>query len=453
VLGSNKVKWKFMKITGFVTYVCITLIAILTAIAFVFCFYRALLPLEIDPNEAWNAWHSHSINHLYPASEELITNNYPPLYFYLMHSLSLLGFEAIYAGRVISILAAVTLTLLVFRGVLSLGMPKLAACVAAIWFAGTLVVAFTGYVGMNDPHLLALAVMCGGFIWFMAREQRGQATEPAIFLMVLAGFIKHSIVAIPATALLWLAFANWRRAARAAVFGIAACALGLLICRAAYGSDFIVQLTLPREMTIKNAYLRLPSVQALLPGVMIVTAWLLADRKNRLAGRIASLLLLTLANGFIQIFGEGVDVNAYFEFLFALALGVGVAFGEAPSIAASIGLSAGGLRLVSIVVLLAGLSVSFPAEPYRLILSSSFRADVAENVDAVKSEVKRIRAIRGKVSCSIMIVCYWAEKPFVWDGFALTQRVATGQWSKRELDRRRREGKIRFEKIDDRTNW
>jgi hypothetical protein len=272
--------------------------------------------------------------------------------------------------------------------------------------------------------------------------------------MALAGFIKHNIVAIPASALLWLALKNWRKAVRAAVFGGAVCAICLLICYAAYGSDFIAQLILPREMTLKNAYLRLPSAQPLLPGAMIVTLWLLlAGSGNPLRARIATLLLLTFASGFIQIFGEGVDVNAYFEFLFALGLGAGIAFGESPNIAAGMGVSAGMLQSAFAALLLLGTSASFPAEPYKLISSDAFRAELAEAIDAVKSEVKRIRAIRGNVSCSVTIVCYWAGKAFVWDAFALTQRVATGQWSQQQLDRRAREARIRFENIDDRTNW
>ncbi len=449
------VKSKPMKINAFVTYICFALITVLALTAFAFCCYRAILPLEIDPNEAWNAWHSRSIsvNHLYPAPEELITNNYPPIYFYMLHSFALLGLEPILTGRILSIFAVIILGLLVYQSIIILGLTRLAACAGALWFAGTSSTGFAGYVGMNDPHLLALAVMCSGFVWFMAREQRGRAAEPAILLMVLAGFIKHSIVAIPASSLLWLAFENWRRAMRAAVLGVVACAIGLLICHAAFGGDFIAQLMVPREMTLKNAYLRLPSAQVLLPGAMIVTVWLLADRRHRLAGRITALLLLAFANGFIQIFAEGVDVNAYFELLFALALGVGIAFGEAANIAAAIGVSAGVLRSGFAMLLLLGLSLSFPAEPYQLILRDSSRADLAENIDAVKSEVRRIRAIRGNVSCSIMIVCYWAGKPFVWDGFALTQRVATGQWTKQKLNRRAREARIRFENIDDRTNW
>ena len=79
------------------------------------------MPIEIDPNEAWNAWQSKSIAHLYPQADALTINNYPPLYFYLLHGAASLGAEEIYTGRVISILASLTLSFLVYRAIVILG--------------------------------------------------------------------------------------------------------------------------------------------------------------------------------------------------------------------------------------------------------------------------------------------------------------------------------------------
>ena len=122
----------------------VILIALIVALlaaastAIVFCCYRASLPLEIDPNEAWNAWQSKSLTRLYPAADALTVNNYPPLYFYLLHALSSLGAEEIYAGRAISILASLALTFLAYRAILILGAERLAACIGAIWFLAML---------------------------------------------------------------------------------------------------------------------------------------------------------------------------------------------------------------------------------------------------------------------------------------------------------------------------
>ncbi len=422
------------------------------SIAILFCCYRASLPLEIDPNEAWNAWQSKSIGHLYPKADALTINNYPPLYFYLLHGASLLGKEEIYTGRVISILASLALSFLVYRTIVILGAARLAAGIGALWFLATLAGAYTGYFGMNDPHLLGLAVMCTGFTWFIARAKNGRPAEPAVLVMVLAGFIKHSLIAIPASALLWLAFDRPRQAARAAAFGVAACAAGLLICRVSYGAEFFEQLMMPRAVGWKNLYFALSFATPLLGAAAICIVWIVYERRSRLAQKMAVLLLITFISGFVQSLGDGLDVNAYFEFLFALAIGVGMAFDKLRGWPASAWGTAR-IRLAFTALLLAALAFSSQTEPYKFALSHDFRRDVAENVEAVGAETKRLRKIQGSVSCSVMLVCYWAGKPFAWDDFAMHERVATGRWTEAELKRQARLHHIRFEKIDDRTVW
>jgi hypothetical protein len=432
-----------------------SLIAVLLAAAstaIVFCCYRASLPLEIDPNEAWNAWQSKSLAHLYPAADALTVNNYPPLYFYLLHACASLGAEEIYAGRVISILASLGLTFLVYRTIVILGTGRLAAGLGAIWFLATLAGAYTGYVGMSDPHLLGLTVMCAGLTWFIARANKGRPAEPAVLLMVLAGFIKHSLIAIPASALIWLAFDKPREAARGTAFGVVACAAGLLVCRVLYGGAFFEQLMLPRAVGWKNVHLALTYAAPLLGAAAICIAWLVYDRRSRLAQKIAVLLALTFLSGFAQSLGDGLDVNAYFEFLFALAIGVGMAFSRIQAWPASVPRAAG-IRLAFAAVLLTALAFSSQGEPYKFAFSREFRQDVVENVDAVRTETRRLKKMPGSVSCSVMLVCYWAGKPFVWDDFAMRERVATGRWAEAELKRQARLHRIRFETIDDRTVW
>ena len=189
----------------------------------------------------------------------------------------------------------------------------MAAAIGAIWFLATLAGVYTGYAGMNDPHLLGLAVMGAGFTWFIARANKGKATEPAVLLMILAGFIKHSLIAIPASALIWLAFDRPREAARAAAFGAAACAAGLMTCYAVYGGAFFEQLLTPRAVGWKN-HLALTYAAPLIGAAAICMAWLVYDRRSPLAQKMAVLLGLTFLSGFVQSLGDGLDVNAYFEY-------------------------------------------------------------------------------------------------------------------------------------------
>ncbi len=422
------------------------------SIAIAFCSYRAVLPLEIDPNEAWNAWNSKSLAHLYPAIDALTINNYPPLYFYLLHGFAVLGVEEVYAGRVVSILAAFALAFLVYRATVILDAGRLAGGVGAIWFLAMLAGAYAGYVGMNDPHLLALALMCAGFTWFVARAAKERATEPAFLVMVLAGFIKHSLIAIPASALVWLALDRPREAFRTANIAMAACAAGLLACRLAYGDAFFEQLLMARAVQWKNLHFALTFGAPLAGAAAICIAWLIHDRRSRVAQKMAVLLFLTFASGFLQSLGDGLDVNAYFELLFALAIGVGMAFSKIWAWPANEA-RAVGVNLAFSACLLLALSLSSRAEPYKLLLSCEFRQEVSENAAFVSVEVKRLKKIQAPVSCSAMLMCYWAGKPFVWDDFGMKERVAAGRWTEAEMKRQARLHRIRFETNDDRTMW
>ena len=414
------------------------------ALTMAFCVVRAALPMEIDPNEAWNAWLSKSLNRLYPDQDALTINNYPPLYFYLLHGFASLGAEEVYAGRAISLLASLVLTFTVYRTIVVLGATRPAAVASAVWFLATLSGAFTGYVGMNDPHLCGMVVSCAGFSWFVSRTQRGAAAEPAIAVMALAGFIEHTLIAVPVSALIWLALDRPRAAARALAFGLAVSAVGLLICFAAFGENFFHQLMMPRAVGSQNLHLALAPLKALSGAIAVSAAWIAYDWRSRLSRKMAAFLVLTFASGFVQSLGDGVDINAYFEFLFALALGVGLCFGKIHAL---------GAKLAFCFALLLALALSSQTEPYQLLFSPEFRKDLLENVGAVRPEVQRVRRIKGDVSCSVMLICYWAGKPFVWDDFAMRQRVATGRWTEAELKRQARLHRIRFEKIDDRTVW
>jgi hypothetical protein len=76
--------------------------------------------------------------------------------------------------------------------------------IGALWY-----VAITGhnsavYVGTDDPQLAGEALMGAGLVWFLARDDQRRSSVPAVLLMVLAGFWKHNMIAIPMTAIIWL---------------------------------------------------------------------------------------------------------------------------------------------------------------------------------------------------------------------------------------------------------
>src|SRR5271166_2664890 len=303
--------------------------AIHAAIFFAWPVFRLWLPLEVNRNEPWAAWFADAVlkgGALYPASGELIVNNYPPLSYYLTAWLSSFTGDTIVAGRLIALASAFLFSLSAALCIRALGGSRAVAAFGGFWLLATLARFFSNYVGVNDPSLLSIAVMSLGLAVFLDAMRRGRAVEPAIALMVLAGFVKHNMPAVPLAALIWLRMHDWRQALKAAAFGAGLCAAGLFICYAAFGQDFFVQMLMPREMRLGHILMSANRLQWIAPALVFWGIW--AGRNGKTpAVRFTSLLLsLTLVNGLIQAAGAGVTYNAYFGAVLATAIGVALAF-------------------------------------------------------------------------------------------------------------------------------
>src|SRR5438045_2054112 len=182
------------------TTILLSPIAALAALFLVWPVWRAFLPMEIWGNEGWNAYHADEAmrgSGLYPPPDGLIANNYPPLSYYLLGWLGGLFGDPLYVGRALSLLATLGTGAAAAAVVRQFGGSRAAVLIAGFWFVATMARFFEFYVGMNEPQLLNLAVMAAGFAWFFKRHAEGRAVEPAILVMVLAGFIKHNFVALP----------------------------------------------------------------------------------------------------------------------------------------------------------------------------------------------------------------------------------------------------------------
>src|SRR5206468_9532075 len=87
--------------------------ALLAALFLVWPVWRAFFPMEIWGNEGWNAYHADAAMRgaaeLYPPSDGLIANNYPPLSYYVMGWLGLLFGDPLYVGRAVSILSTLAI--------------------------------------------------------------------------------------------------------------------------------------------------------------------------------------------------------------------------------------------------------------------------------------------------------------------------------------------------------
>ena len=159
--------------------------------------WRAQYPLEIWFTESWNAYHQDVAAaglRLYPDADQLVVNNYPPLSFYAIGWLGKLFGDNLFVGRAISVVGLLAIAVEIALAVRLLAGSLTAGSLGALWFIAIMAHNATPYVGANDPQIAALAIMGAGLVWFLARDRAGQAPEPALLLMVVAGFWKHNII-------------------------------------------------------------------------------------------------------------------------------------------------------------------------------------------------------------------------------------------------------------------
>ena len=429
-------------------------LAILAALYFAWPVRRALLPLQIDSNEPWHAYHADSVRAgqpLYPDPDGLVANNYPPLSFLLVAAVASVTFDAVYVGRLLSLLATPAIALAVAFLVRQFGGSRTSALLAAIWFLATMARFYDTYVGMNDPQLLALAIMVWGLVWFLRCCRKGRPVEAAVLVMVVAGFFKHNLLATPVTALCWLALSDRRLALRATLLGGGAAMLGLGLCAAIYGDAFVRQLLMPRQYALLPALASLGRLQWIAPALVIVAIWAWHERQGEAVRFTTLFASVAFIVHFLQRLGAGVDDNAQFELAVAAAIGLGFAFDRIGAIPAAQRWGVDRSRLAMVLILIGRLLASSCMSPYLLVASPDFHAMLREQVAVMNAEAARIAAIPGPVVCPVMTVCRRAGKPFVFDAFAVQQRVETGKLSQEELNRRIGALGIRFEQVDPRT--
>src|SRR5262249_33895338 len=162
-------------------------------------------------------------------------------------------------------------------------------------------------------QIAAQLIMVAALSWFLAREKADRSAEPPILLMVLAGFWKHNIVAIPATAIVWLWMRHGWRAWRAAAGGVAGAGRRGAVWIVVFGDVFVANLLTPRPWRLMRAIGGVGRTQWILPALAIWALWAWSER-NTVAARFTALHVgIALIVFLAQWTGEDVLDNAQFD--------------------------------------------------------------------------------------------------------------------------------------------
>jgi hypothetical protein len=248
----------------------------------------------------------------------------------------------------------------------------------------------------------------------------------AAFLMAVACFIKHNMVAIPLAAAIWLAVFDRRSAIRFAACGAAFVLLGLVIFRVAFGIGLLKQLASPRLYSLATLEGSVCSFLIWCGLPLAVMAVLFGQRRGDryvLFCALYALIAVVIGTGFSG--GAGVDLNVWFDAAIALSFSAGLTLDR---------LVKGTPVLVTAFVLplLAGLTLSYDSE---WLEQDFWLHSFAEESDSAHRDIAFLKTQNGPVACETLSLCYWAGNEAEIDVFNLGQAYATGARSENDLIR------------------
>ncbi|MEG3089448.1 hypothetical protein [Sphingomonas sp. PB4P5] len=379
-------------------------------------------PAPLSVNEGWNAGHvvrTFGAAALYPDPESLIANNYPPLSFLLVGWLAALTGDAIIAGRLLAVLAQLASGLAVLAIVGRLAPGRRWQIAGLLLFGAYSVTLLRTYVAINDPQWLGDAAMVWG-VFFLVPRRSGQppslrSIAIAAALMVAGELIKHNLVAFPIAVTLWLALFERRALLAWIAFGAVFAAIACAGVYTIWGAMAFIDVLAPARsyslvrMLAKGG----PLLLAMLPVVIACRPLLAHWRADRRLALPIVLLAVAIPLGIVQRAGSGVDVNAFFETVIALAIAVPVATALRPRPS------------------LAWIGIS--VVPALCLVPLAATANLRELRDrdmAVRNAAPMIAAIRsaaGPVACDDQAYCYWAGRESGIDFFSVKQRLLHGK--------------------------
>jgi len=402
-------------------------------------------------NEGWNAYWADvawSGGSLYPAIDSPVSNNYPPVSFYIMGGLGRLLGDNIFAGRLLALVSLIVIALDLFVWLRIFTVTRTVAAFGALLFLAAFAHYAPAYIAMDDPQLLAHAFVMTGVVLVWRFDFSRKALVAAAVLMVLGGMVKHLLIALPLTLTVWIALYRRQQLPMWLIAAVSAVALAVAVVYLTQGEIFFRDLAssrlYSRQLVAAGTGRVWRSFGFLL--VLSTTAaltWLSRFSSRVLREQAGFALLYLVVAGVIGAFaagGKGVDRNAFFDLLIAacLAVAIGVehirtrpadeSWASGARIAGAWAPGTGAaLNPVFAAVIALGCGSVFATQavnqwPARWALIQQTDAREAAAVEMVDA----IRALGGgETACEELSLCYWAGSAFKVDFFNYGQKLAT----------------------------
>lgn len=172
-------------------------------------FSRACLLTQITYNEGWNVYNAQLVAEhqpLYTSVYGWTSVNYPALSFHIAAVLGRFTSDYLYTARILSLASLCLSGVLAGMIVWHTTRVKLVAWLSGLFLVAIFCANGKGYVGVDDPQILAQFFFLAGLYVYMRCNRTGWALELTALLFVVGGNIKHSLIEFPLAVLLDLLF-------------------------------------------------------------------------------------------------------------------------------------------------------------------------------------------------------------------------------------------------------
>jgi hypothetical protein len=392
---------------------------------------------EINYNEGWNVYNADRLvqgGQIYDDNFWRI-NNYPIASFLIVGAVNSFLHDLLLSGRLVALVSFAAIGGFAAMAVRRFGGGRTDAVFGAGCAMGFCYLVAPVWIIADDPQTLGEAVMLGALVSYIARPPDRLNLLRTAFLVVLGGFIKHNLLAIPIAVTLDLAFRSPRRLplwlVSCAGFGGGFLALTQIVA----GGAFIDHLMSRRLFHWYGAryhlmkYLRLFKFPL---AAIALSAWALlaADRMILAAWGMISIVSATILSGF-----EGTSYNMFQDAAVFLGVAAGVMMSE--------------LRKSEFRGRLARVLAS--VLPFLIAQPILARApDVADQVyhgralldadrkreETFLADARYVSDKQGSAICESLLLCYVAGQPFILDPFNSRQYMLSGMLDQSELIRR-----------------
>ncbi|BFU92217.1 MAG: hypothetical protein NTAFB01_34040 [Nitrospira sp.] len=389
---------------------------------------RLLSKVPIDPNEGWNAFNSNHLRKgepLYPPYDTLISNNYPPLSFYLNASLATLLGDDILAGRVLSLISLLAVAGVLGACVVEMGGRGAEAVIMSLFFLAFIAMFADHYIGMADPQWFSHAVQLSGFYLLLKSRNRGTLFYLSILMMVTSGFIKQNLIVLPLAVFLWLFVCDRAAIVRFSVAALSAVCFFLFSFTMIHGVDFLRGLFLDqREWHLETVAKAIGRQFNKLMAVLLlgVSGCVLLPKSGTLILLSFYFILACLWGAFIYG-GSGVDVNALFDVVIAAVLIGGVLLRHADRVECRNQGRTSRFSVLILAVLVVALVVPLS---YELVKAREFWKTRERVIESVAEDIRYLSDVHGPAMCESLALCYWAGKKFEGNDFMTRQKIRTG---------------------------